>query len=99
MDGTKKYKESMKRAIIQERMKTQFHFKTISIPGSRSRMVLYQGSLEDLDLLLLSLLLSMYLLILFPDKRFSRGLSENLYDLEIGSFTGHMASLLSFLSE
>lgn len=97
MAGTKKYKGSMKRASMQEMMKTQFHFKTISLPGSR--MVLYHESLEDLVLLL-----SVYLLILFPAKRLSGGgLSaegrESLYDLDIGSFTAHMASLGSFLSE
>lgn len=97
MAGTKKYKGSMKRASMQEMMKTQFHFKTISLPGSR--MVLYHEGLEDLDLLL-----SVYLLILFPAKRLlSGGLSaegrESLYDLDIGSFTAHMASLGSFLSE
>lgn len=61
-------------------------------------MVLYHDE-EGLDLLSV-----VYLLILFPDKRLlSGGLSaegsESLYDLLIGSFTAHMASLVSFLSE
>lgn len=97
MAGTKKYNGSMKRASMHEMMKTQFHFRTISLDGSR--MVLYHGSFEVLDLL------SVYLLILFPDKRLllSGGLSaegrESLYEFDIGSFTDHMDSFLSFLSE